>query len=401
MKPYFLLMAAALYACSSNDEPKSGGAEINLEPQEIECVKTQSSFAFKFFKEAMAQSIEPNLIVSPLSASMCMSLVANGTAGDTQQEILTALGFGESELKALNGCNSKLSRQLPGVDRKTKISLANSIWLDNTISAKTDFINVMSENYSAEFYTENLSSDAAMFKINRWASDKTSGMIPQFLDEPLKDTRIALINALYFKSEWAEKFDRKNTTERVFHSSTGEQNSIPMMKGNVAVRAAHDSNGAGWVRIGYGNGRFAMILILPDENVSLGEYLASIDNSTFSEMTSFMKSYEGTIVLPKFDISCKTELKEVMKSLGIVKAFGDADFSPLSEDMARIDRILQKTHITVNEEGAEIAAVTGSGLTMLPEPAETAEFIFDHPFAFIVHERSSDTILFMGCINKL
>ncbi len=375
--------------------------EIKLKPQEIQYVKTQNNFAFKFFKEVIEHSAEPNTTVSPLSASMCLSLIANATAGDTQQEIVSALGFDSSELDALNNLNYKLAQSLSAVDRKCKVSLANSVWMDNSISTKQDFTNRVSASYGAEFFVENLSSQDAMFKINRWASDKTSGTIQQFLDAPLVDTRVALINALYFKGGWSKKFDKENTVERTFNNLSGVKSDVPMMKGDMYVGATHDSDGADWVRLAYGSKAFEMILILPDENVSLKDYLKLLDENTFNTMTGSLKSYKGTVVLPKFDICCEMVLNSLLSSLGINRIFSNGDFSPLSDDISQLDNVLQKTHIIVDEEGSEMSSVTGNTDPVSPGAVEKAEFVFDRPFAFIIHERSSDAILFMGSINEL
>lgn len=397
----YFLSAAVLWGCSSSDEPAGGGVEIKLKPQETQYVKTQNNFAFNFFKKVIEHSAEPNAIVSPLSASMCMSLIANATAGETQQEIVSALGFDSSELDALNKLNYKLAQSLSAVDRRCKVSLANSVWMDNSISAKQDFTNRVSASYGVEFFVENLSSLDAMFKINRWASDKTSGMIQQFLEAPFVDTRVALINALYFKGEWSAKFDTKNTAERTFNNLSGVKSNVPMMKGDMYVDASHDSEGADWVRLGYGSGAFEMILILPDENVLLKDYLKLLDEDTFKTMTGSLKSYKGTVVLPKFDICCEMVLNSLLSSLGVNRIFNNGDFSQFSNDISQLDKVLQKTHIIVDEEGSEMSSVTGNTDPISPGAVEKAKFVFDRPFAFIIHERSSNAILFMGTISEL
>lgn len=401
-----LLCGVLLCGCSSTDEPiLSGGHDVKLSQEEIRYVESQNGFAFRLFGEALKQSECSNVLLSPLSASIGMSLVANAANGTTRQEIEETLGFENANLNALNGFNFRLVRELPEIDGNCRLALANSVWIDEDIKVKYDYTERVSAAYGAEFFVDKLASASAMYKINNWAEKKTNGMISGLLEGKLsEDVSAVLMNALYFKAGWSEyfKFDKKNTENAPFCNLDGESSMVPMMKGVFETTAFRDSNGANWLRMYFGRGNYEMILVLPDEGVSLPDYFGHLSQETIDAMGDYGMRCEATVAMPKFDLCCTCKLNSVLRALGINSAFDNADFSNLSDDMRKLNMVFQKTHIKIDEEGAEAAAVTAQTDFISPGPVDNKmEFVFDRPFAFIIHERSSDSILFMGAINEL
>lgn len=397
-------------ACSSNEPgPNGEGTKvIDMTPDEVAIATTTNSFSLDMYNATADKEENGNFMVSPLSLSMALSMVATGGEGDTRAEILNALGFGNADIEAVNRLNSRLITELPGVDRATKLSIANSIWFDKTLNVKPSFLEANATVYNAEMFNTDLGSSAAKDAINSWVSDKTNGLIPTLLNEaPKEGTSMALINALYFKGSWAEPFNKKLTNRETFHSADGSARPVDMMHvTNLSCTVAHDDAGATWLHLPYGKSRsFEMVLILPDsENAeALESYMTGLSGTSFAENLTTSWSCNAKISLPKFEIESGHDLMGTLEALGIHAALSQkADFSRISDEALCIGSALQRTLIKVDEEGTEAAAVTNIGMDVTsPGPVEVEEFVFDRPFAFVIRECSSGIVLFTGRVSKL
>lgn len=373
---------------------------------ESEIVDANNSFSLKFFKKAL-ETQKDNFCTSPMSLSMALSMTANGASGEALTEILETIGFDAADIHDVNTFNSRIVKDLCAVDRTTKISLANSIWIDNGFKVKDGFISDNRNAYGAEIFNEALSSAATMQKINSWCKDKTSGCIPTFLTEPLNpNCVIALLNALYFNGIWVTPFDKSKTEKGNFYNNGETLIQTDMMQTEIKCRAAHDSEGADWISLPYGNGAFHMIIIQPDHirPGCVGEYFSNISDEDFSEMLSGLQETKMKLKMPKFDFESDIKLEKILVELGIKKMFdGTGDFSKIA-DAGLIFEAMQKTKITVNEAGTEAATVTKieGGLTS-PGPIhlEKGRLTIDRPFAFFIREVSTGAIIFTGHVNKL
>lgn len=414
-----LLLSAAIVAltgCSdSEDAPKMETGRVKFEPidlndSEVEIVKKQNSFSLGLFGKIYEEDLYKtnNFMLSPLSVSMALSMIANGAQGQTMEEIVNTLGFEGMDMEAINRFNHRMAGELAEADRSTSLSLAGSIWIDRQIEVYDSFISDNREYFGAEIFDNvELCSEDTRNAINSWASEKTRGMIPEFLKKPLNSAVMYVMNALYFKSTWAHKFDKALTAEGTFHNADGSEGHPMMMKATqYGFSACHDDNGgASWAGFTYGNGAYELMTILPDPGVTLAGYLTGLTEEDVAKMTNryFWRPYEGTIVFPKMEISTQLQLEDLLKSLGIVDAFsdGEADFSKISPMALYINGVQHDTRIIFNEEGTEAAAVTGMGMDMANGNLMSSNLTFDRPFAFQIRERSTGTILFMGCVNKL
>lgn len=397
-------------ACSSNEPgPNGEGTKvIDMTPDEVAIATTTNSFSLDMYNATADKVENGNFLVSPLSLSMAMSMVATGAQGDTRAEILSVLGFGNADIEAVNRLNSRLITELPGVDRATKLSIANSIWFDKTLNVKPSFLEANATAYNAEMFNTDLGSSAAKDAINSWVSDKTNGLIPALLNQPLgAEKRMALMNALYFKGSWTKPFSKKLTNRETFHSADGSARPVDMMHvTNMACTVAHDDAGATWLHLPYGKSRsFEMVLILPDsENAdALESYMSGLSGSSFAENLTATWPCNAKISLPKFEIESGHDLMGTLEALGIHAALSrHADFSGISDKDLCIGSALQRTLIKVDEEGTEAAAVTNIGMDVTsPGPVEVEEFVFDRPFAFVIRECSSGIVLFTGRVSKL
>lgn len=403
---HFLLFSFAilLAGCHSEDVPEkiipNAKVDIPISRSEKEIVNAQNEFSIKFFNE-YAKTDGKNFCISPLSLSMAMSMLANGAAGDTQTEILDALGFKASDIDAVNTFNKRLAVDLAAVDNTTKLSLANSIWIDNSFDVNRSFIDKNKDVYDAEIFHEHLTTTGTMNKINKWCSDKTNGMIPNFLDEPLQQAVMALFNALYFKGVWRTPFDKDTSKKESFYNSDGTTTKVTMMHGEINCLYSQDAKGTSWLALPYGNGAFQMLIAMPSavETMSVDSYISSLSAADVENILRSMRSTSMNLAMPKFDIHSKTILNEILTELGIVKLFGsEQDLSGISEYKLPL-RVLQEAKIIVDETGTEAAAVTGVIMLGSPGPTPSGKLTIDRPFAFMIRETSTGSILFMGRVN--
>lgn len=416
-----ILLALVIFlpSCSDSkgDEPKGCEDEgwlpyesLDVSRSEREIISQQNDFSYNLFKKLYEKPAyqQGNFILSPLSASMSLSMMANGAKGETRDEILDVLGFEDANLEEVNTFNKRLCEELAKVDRTSKISLANSIWINKDFPVYESFISDNQEAYGAEIFNEELWTENTRQAINAWASDKTNGLIPGVLNKPLDPrTMIFLMNALYFKGKWGKTFDKSLTAQGDFHNADGTVSHPMMMNGrDYSYFACYDDEGASWLNISFGNGAYELMVILPDEGVSLKDYLAGVTKEEFFVMydNNIWKSYDGDLVFPIFEINSEFYLDDIMKELGIKKAFStqNADFSLISQEKTAISKIKQDARIIFDEEGAELSStVDMSGWASMPLPLPVVDLKIDRPFAFMLRENSFRSILFMGCVNKL
>ena len=412
-KPILFLVAASSIAACSDSEPVTQVKEeegsshckwIELSRAEKDIVSKQMVFSVDFFEKIAAEKHE-NFMVSPLSVSMMMSMLANGAQGETHDEIVNTLGFEGMDMDAVNTFNKRLVAELAAADKRVKLSLANSIWIDSSFPVYESFISDNRSAYGADIFNVELTTENTRRSINKWASDKTNGLIPEFLKTTLEDPSIFLANALYFKGPWTQKFDKALTAEGDFYNADGTTGHPMMMKSpDHYYVGGYDDNGASWANLWYGNGAYELVLILPDRNIALADYLKVMDKKIIYDFTyGVWDACRGTIILPKFELSNELRLKDIMNSLGIRKAFedGEADFSLISEKPMFLSNIKHDTRIIFSEESAESSAMSGGSGATMPLPLPSTDLTFDRPFAFMIRESTTKSILFMGCVNKL
>lgn len=403
-----LLAATGVLASScsdSDDAPKDNTRkEITLSRAEQELAVQSTDFAFRLLQTADAEWEAEQVVLSPLSASFALSMVANGAAGNTQEEILNTLGFVGFSATEMNVYNQKLVKELVKMDRTATIGIANSMWMGKSFEPYDTYRETLEDYYDAEVKSVDFASDKTLKQINKWCSDKTHGCIPEFLKELNASTRLMLINALYFKGEWADSFDKDLTKDGDFHAATGRQK-VSYMRRTADYRYTANDRFA-VAEFPYGNEAFSFTVVLPNEGVGVSECLSALDADEWASVQSEMTKRELNVRLPKFELEGENDLIPLLKKLGIQDAFaGAADFSNLSKDPLFISMVKQATYFRVDEEGAEAAAVTNVGFDLLaPGPGyepTVINFHVDRPFLFFLTEKSTGTILFMGKIEKI
>ena len=369
--------------------------DISLTNEEKQLVESNNDFAFRLFREARG---EENTILSPLSITYALGMLNNGAAGQTQQEINNVLGFGEADADAINDFCRKMLTEAPALDEETTAEIANTVYVNSHwgYELKAPFVEKAKEYYDAQPEARDFYDGETRDVINLWGSDHTHGMIPEVLTEGdfNKDAVSYLLNALYFKGAWKEKFKADNTKEEPFNGG----DAVPMMyiPGDDGTEFEYTENDLYQaVKLPYGNGAYLMTVILPCEGKTLDDVLDQMDGKNWPS-----KRYGYAIIdlkLPRFETGADINLIPVMKALGMTTAFDAeyADFLDFCNTPTFISLMKQVAKIKVNEEGTEAAAITviGSGASSI-KPYH--EFHADRPFLYLISEYSTGSIFFIG-----
>lgn len=351
------------------------------------------------FLDKLAEGTGDNIYTSPMSLNILLSMFANGVTGDARDEVLDYLGG--TSLSTVNAFNTKLMDELVKLDKELDFTIANSLWATPGFSFLPSYRDLMDASYHASFYDKvPLSTTEGRNAINQWCSEKTNGLIPLFLEEPLDpETPYFLVNALYFKGKWSRPFDKSLTSPRPFNAADGTTQIVSFMEGSRNVRNL-EKDGTQFVEIPFGNQAFVLDLFMPAEGFSVKDLLA--DTRIISILDEASES-SVRVRIPKFKIKYNRDnLKGVLVGLGLTKLFDKADFSDMtSADVKKVDVIRQKNVFEINEESVEAATVTGGDSATSLEPGNDPIISFDRPFMFIVRESSTGLFVSLGVVNKI
>ena len=389
----------------SSPQPKEQITKVSLTNEEASMVKSGNELTFKLFP--LLKEGNSSYIFSPLSIQYALGMTANGASGKTLSEIVNTLGFG-TDIERLNSLCNKLLNELPAVDLGVKLQLADAILVNDRYPLLPAFKEKVESTYYAA--VENMSFDdpaTVAARINDWASRNTNGLIKKMLDAgDISPTALAfLMNALYFKAPWVPDgsdplFMEGATNKQEFYAG-GKTAKVPMMRTSRWLNYA-DMGSFRLLEIPYSRGKFAMYILLPEKD-GFDQLISSLPSIDWSAALKALKSRDVILNLPKFETSSSYRLNDALKKLGLKQAFTDAaQFDYMFEDPsvhACIDMVIQKARISVTEWGTEAAAVTVVGMKATsagPGEEPPVEFICDHPFAYVIAEKTSGTILFAG-----
>lgn len=360
-----------------------------------------SSFAFDLFKQIAASRPAGNIFISPYSVSSAMQMVNAGAAGGTRQEIERALHL--NGLAANGTAGKRLDESILSGQDDVILNLANSIWYKQGVELKPEFVADCTNDFRAETGALDFTSPLSAKTINDWAEKNTHGRITDIVQWPINPlTRVILANAIYFKGHWARQFDQRATKNRAFTLPDGTQKQVPMMQQHGHYDYCQVP-GYQAVCLPYAGGRLQMCLFLPDSGSSPKEMLGGLDGNAWqNKVLPQFRDHEGMVVLPRFKLDYAVILNSPLEALGIKQAFSTgADFSAMSGEKLFLSEVKQKSYVAVNEEGTEAAAVTTGtfGALAVRRPEKPFEMILDHPFFFVIADRTTHSILFMGIVS--
>ena len=352
---------------------------------------SSTGFALSFFKE-VNRNVKPgeNVVVSPYSAGVVLSMLAEGAEGETRVEFDNAL----------NGCLFK-AEELG--DEKVVVESANSVWVSDDFSVRNRYVDLLSNDFNAFITTQNFADPATLKAINNWCAENTSGKITEIIDRLGPDMVMVLVNALYFNGPWEKAFDPASTAEDVFKGRSGNQK-VSMMSAKMKLNYA-EYQGCQIVELPYAGGNYSMFVVLPPAGMDADAVLPYVSESAFDAAMGMLVQRDVRLKMPKFKLETSLILNEVLQDMGIRDAFSSAaDFKGISAmGPLRLDKVQQKCFIEVAEKGTEAAAVTSAQIRLTSVRPEGApvEMKVDRPFFFFIADRNEMQILFAGKIVNL
>lgn len=377
-------------------------ANVNAPAESKKLEEANKTFAFNIFKQLNSEDKGKNVFISPYSISAALSMAYNGTGTNTKKAMENTLGFSGLTKAQINKGFKYINSALKQNDGKVELNLGNSIWIRNGVSVKQDFINLNKGTFNATVSKLDFSKKAAVDTINKWVSNATKKKINKIIDPPIPESAMLyLINAVYFKGQWTEQFDKSSTFDGNFTNGSSKTKKIRMMSRKAKIEYG-EGNDYKAVRLPYGKGNTAMYCILPNKGNDINSFISSVNSAKWVEIkNSIFKQGNVTIRIPKFKMEYGIkELNNALGKLGMKDAFSNsADFSGIGNKL-KIDKVVHKAVIEVNEEGSEAAAVTGITLEATAMP-ENKEFIADRPFLFIIEDNKTGTILFVGKVYDI
>lgn len=365
-----------------------------------------NAFSYQLF-EKLAQG--ENVVVSPYSVSMALSMADVGAGGETKKELEQVLGIKDLD-SWNNGVRWYMDRDF---GEQTKVLTANSLWLDHTVTlsenAKEDFLDVLTEDYHAQVEQRDLSTDAAKEAVNQWAAEHTENMIPKLYDKNI-EAQLILMNAIYFEGKWETPFDKEDTNQQKFYGAS-KTTKVDMMHQYNETYSYAECGELRAIELPYKNDTVVMDIIMRKPatcgtgRLTTLEYWSELTEKEKQNMfeTLSEENWETftEIAIPKFKMEWEKSVVKELQKMGINSMFTkNADFSK-SFPGRGIDDVFQKAKIIVDETGTKAAAVTAVERESCVLVEEEKKFIADEPFLFVIRDAETGTILFMGDMENM
>lgn len=360
-------------------------------------------FSVDFFKHQIED--DENTIVSPQSLYFALGMTINGANGDTQQELINTLCKG-SDLQEFNDNISALINQ---TDTKT-CNIANSIWLRDVqdLSLNSEFKKSSEEYFKSEIYTKKFDGKF-VDTVNKWVSKNTDGMIDTILNEvPSEDTMMYLINAICFDAKWNDKYDDVQINENgKFTNSKGDIQDVVMLNSTEDTYLC-DEQSTGFLKY-YLGGKYAFMGILPNEDVSINDYMESLTGDSFINLYRSKisgNSVSVKVTIPEFKYTSEYLLNDTLKDMGISSAFDEfsADFSNMIDSNTYklyMGKVIQKAYIQVDRNGTKASAITSISMNDATAMLETYQVYLDRPFIYAIMDTDTELPIFMGVVNDI
>lgn len=355
-----------------------------------------SSFAAELFKDNYSKG--KTTLVSPLSVLTALALVQNGAQGDTLAQLEQALGGLDRDT-----LNAYMRAYCDFLTESDELKIANSVWTDSSAEAKRAFLQKAVDSYSAQLFSAPLSDPKTVESINSWVKKNTDGMIPKIIEKADRYAVMMLVNAIAFDAKWETPYTNDDIEKLEFNSYSGKSKKTEFMCSTESVYLS-DSDAVGFMKP-YENGRFAFAALLPNEDVNIDDYIASLSGEKLMKIfSSAKKNEEVDVKMPKFKAEYSTQLIDTLKKMGIEDAFDrkSADFSSLIDknDGAYIGTVMHKTFIEVDQEGTRAAAATLVGISKMSMPAINPVCL-NRPFVYMIVDTETNLPLFIGVQTEI
>jgi serpin B len=340
----------------------------------------------------------PNVVLSPLSASMALGMTLNGANAATFDSMRATLGFGDLTQDEINASYRGLIDLLSDLDPTVRFEIANAVWAREGFPFHQTFFDAVAGAVDAAAGSRDFTDPATVDEINAWVAGQTDGLIDRIVEELDSALVMLLVNAIYFDGAWTLQFDPKETRVQHFTLEDGSSAAVPMMRmRDVEVRRGYGADYAA-VELPYGGGAYSMVVVLP--YMGARAWLAAMDAARWATLVESIAPGELDLVsLPKLTLTYDAYLNDALRGMGMDLAFRGqvADFtrmSPRGNELC-IDFVRQKTFIEIDERGTRAAAVTAVGVAL----ESSTEFVADRPFVFAIRERLTGTVVFVGLVG--
>ncbi|MGE4130727.1 MAG: serpin family protein [Bdellovibrionales bacterium] len=371
----------------------AGTAQASSNHQGI--AEASNRFGAKSLHLLLKSQSQKNVIYSPLSAHLALSLLANGASGPTADQLIATLQLPKNDLLAANHDLKGLMQELTSRPKgELTLLLANGVWADPGVPILPSYIKTAKEVFGAE-----AAPLRSAQQINDWAAEHTNGLIKQVIDD-IGGIEMILANATYFKADWTQPFGSARL--QAFNGLGSKVSTAELMTKKETTKYTVSQGRYEAVEIPYGPQKLAsMILIMPTVPSQFAAMQEQMDEVLMSKILQDLAAAEATrgeITMPKFEFKTSYTMNQDLQTLGMVDAFsGAADFSKMSEVGLKVSFVKQDAVIKVHEKGTEAAAVTTIGMekTSIPRPP-TFMFVADRPFIFAIRDNQSGVILFAG-----
>lgn len=345
--------------------------------------------------------LSKNTVVSPLSASMVLAMLANGVDDEVKSEILEYLGV--NDLNDLNGLSEILLSQLPTVDKRTEMKIANAIWVNKDYKLNQDFSSLINLSYQGEInYADFNKGKETANAINKWCSAKTNGLIPEMFDEIDPSSMAILLNAVFFKGKWRdETFLKENTKKEMFHGINGSKE-VDMMHASHKSRLYNSDDSFEIFYLPFGNRSFSFIGIVPREGISVNEAIQLLTPGAIQDLQDNAVECDLAVDMPRFKAGNELSLDDIFKAGGLDGIFSGLDVTMFEKETSGAIRFKQAANLEIDETGAKLAAVTSGELDLLAPIAGSKQYVrLDRPFFFFIRENSTGACLLSGRIADL
>ncbi len=399
-------MAVNMTGCSASVQakdlmegvtPNKVSALDDLSPQNADV----TDFAIRLFKASENRS--ENTLVSPLSVLCALAMAANGAENETLEQMEAVLGMTTEDL---NLYLYSYRKSLPQGE-KYKLSLANSIWFteDERFTMSQDFLQTNADYYGADIYKTPFNNQTCK-DINNWVKKETDEMIPKILDQVPQDAVMYLVNALAFEAEWSEIYKKHQVRGGKFTTEDGTKQDVEFMYSSEGTYL-EDEKATGFMKY-YKGGKYAFVAMLPNKGVSVSDYIASLNGKSLSALLANPQYTTVHTSIPKFEAAYDVEMSEILKGMGMPKAFDpdNAEFVGLgtsAADNIYINRVLHKTFISIGEKGtrAGAATVVEMNKSAAAEPQEPKQVYLDRPFVYMLVDCENNIPFFIGTMMEI
>ena len=365
-----------------------------------------NAFSTNLFKTTVKSDLADgkNTLVSPSSAAFALGMTANGADGNTLKQMLDVMGGGVDMDTFNSNMNLWISRAHENNTDKSRLSIANSVWVKDkdNLTTTEQFAKSCKEVYNAEMFKAPFDMGTVK-KVNDWVSEKTDKMIPSLIEHFNGDEIMCLINCIAFDSEWDKQYsDTQVKQDQKFTNANGDEVKCTMLSSTEKCYVAND-RATGFVK-DYKGGKYAFMAVLPDKDTDIADYVSSMSETELCDLyAKRTNEYDVYTKLPQFTFDYGTELQDYLSQMGMTDAFtGGADFSKMFENtQAAISKVIHKTHIELSAKGTKAAAATA--VIMKEATAELKDekpktVYLDRSFLFAIMDTELGVPVFIGTV---